>query len=129
MQVLHTMNPPIIHGDIKAVSAHFPALASSYAQVHSSGQRFHRCLWKPSDCGLWSISSESDPVVIRCYSLMCIAQVVEDITGIPFTQSRGVSDSYRWFAPEVCVGQGALSLNADIYAYAMTALEVGILPQ
>jgi hypothetical protein len=50
--------------------------------------------------------------------------VIEDITGIPFTQSRGVSDSYRWFAPEVCVGQGVLSLNSDIYAYAMTVLEV-----
>lgn len=53
-----------------------------------------------------------------------LSQVVEDITGIPFTQSRGVSDSYRWFAPEVCVGQGALSLYSDIYAYAMTILEI-----
>jgi hypothetical protein len=50
---------------------------------------------------------------------------VEDITGIPFTQSRGVSDSYRWFAPEVCVGQGALSISSDLYAFSMTILEVG----
>ncbi|KAJ8086242.1 hypothetical protein PM082_005065 [Marasmius tenuissimus] len=53
-----------------------------------------------------------------------LSQVVEDITGIPFTQSRGVSDSYRWFAPEVCVGQGALSKHSDIYAFAMTSLEL-----
>ncbi|KAK7060289.1 hypothetical protein VNI00_001054 [Paramarasmius palmivorus] len=53
-----------------------------------------------------------------------LSQVVEDITGVPFTQSRGVSDSYRWFAPEVCVGEGALSLSADIYAFSMTALEL-----
>lgn len=51
---------------------------------------------------------------------------MEDITGIPFTQSRGVSDSYRWFAPEVCVGQGVLSISSDVYAYAMTVLEVGL---
>lgn len=51
-------------------------------------------------------------------------QIVEDITGIPFTQSRGVSDSYRWFAPEVCKGQGVLSASSDIYALGMTILEV-----
>jgi hypothetical protein len=50
--------------------------------------------------------------------------MVEDITGVPFTQSRGVSDSYRWFAPEVCVGQGVLSTNSDVFAFAMTVLEV-----
>lgn len=53
-----------------------------------------------------------------------LSQIVEDITGIPFTQSRGVSDSYRWFAPEVCVGQGVLSISSDVYAFAMTALEL-----
>ncbi|KAF8993115.1 hypothetical protein BDZ89DRAFT_1085898, partial [Hymenopellis radicata] len=51
-----------------------------------------------------------------------LSQIVEDITGVPFTQSRGVADSYRWFAPEVCVGQGLLSCASDIYAYAMTML-------
>ncbi|KAF7331922.1 TKL/TKL-ccin protein kinase [Mycena kentingensis (nom. inval.)] len=53
-----------------------------------------------------------------------LSRIVEDITGIPFSQSRGVSDSYRWFAPEVCIGQGVLSLNSDVYAYAMTVLEL-----
>ncbi|KAF9076713.1 kinase-like domain-containing protein [Rhodocollybia butyracea] len=53
-----------------------------------------------------------------------LSQIVEDITGIPFTQSRGVSDSYRWFAPEVCKGQGVLSASSDIYALGMTILEV-----
>jgi hypothetical protein len=55
-------------------------------------------------------------------------QVVEDITGVPFTQSQGISDSYRWFAPELCVGPGILSTSSDIYSFAMTALEVGYLP-
>ncbi|KAF7355140.1 TKL/TKL-ccin protein kinase [Mycena sanguinolenta] len=53
-----------------------------------------------------------------------LSRIVEDITGIPFSQSRGVSDSYRWFAPEVCIGQGVLSLSSDVYAYGMTVLEI-----
>ncbi|KAE9396577.1 TKL/TKL-ccin protein kinase [Gymnopus androsaceus JB14] len=53
-----------------------------------------------------------------------LSQIVEDITGIPFTQSRGVSDSYRWFAPEVCKGQGVLSASSDIYALGMTIIEL-----
>lgn len=52
------------------------------------------------------------------------SQIVEDVTGVPFTQSRGVSESYRWFAPEQCVGDGTLSFKSDTYAYAMTVLEV-----
>ncbi|KAF7301447.1 TKL/TKL-ccin protein kinase [Mycena indigotica] len=53
-----------------------------------------------------------------------LSKIVEDVTGIPFSQSRGVSDSYRWFAPEVCIGQGVLSLGSDVYAYGMTVLEL-----
>ncbi|KAJ3745599.1 kinase-like domain-containing protein [Lentinula detonsa] len=53
-----------------------------------------------------------------------LSQIVEDITGIPFTQSRGVSDSYRWFAPEVCKGPGVLSARSDMYALGMTILEL-----
>ncbi|KAJ7681156.1 hypothetical protein B0H14DRAFT_3062462 [Mycena olivaceomarginata] len=48
LQVLHSMDRPVVHGDLKAVGA----------QIH----------------------------------------IVQDITGIPFSQSRGISDSYRWFA-------------------------------
>ncbi|KAJ7682057.1 kinase-like domain-containing protein [Mycena polygramma] len=53
-----------------------------------------------------------------------LSRIVEDITGIPFSQSRGVSECYRWFAPEVCVGEGVLSLRSDVYAYGMTVLEL-----
>ncbi|KAH8830184.1 kinase-like domain-containing protein [Flagelloscypha sp. PMI_526] len=53
-----------------------------------------------------------------------LSQIVEDVTGVPFTQSRGVSESYRWFAPEVCMGKGTLSFKSDIYSFAMTILEI-----
>lgn len=51
---------------------------------------------------------------------------MEDLTGMPFTQSRGVSDSYRWFAPELCCAPGILSTASDVFAYGMTLLEVCI---
>ncbi|KAJ3903461.1 kinase-like domain-containing protein [Lentinula edodes] len=66
------------------------------------------------------ISPEFEPLLAD----FGLSQIVEDITGIPFTQSRGVSDSYRWFAPEVCKGQGVLSARSDVYALGMTILEL-----
>jgi hypothetical protein len=51
-------------------------------------------------------------------------QILEDVAVTPSSQSLGSGVSHRWFAPEVFIGQGVLSLASDIYAYGMTALEV-----
>lgn len=42
------------------------------------------------------------------------SQVVEDISGAPLTQSRGVSDLCRWFAPELLMGQAVLTTSTDM---------------
>lgn len=53
-----------------------------------------------------------------------VSRVVEDITGVPYTQSYGVADVLRWCAPELLTGPGLVTTNADIYAFAMTVLEL-----
>lgn len=53
-----------------------------------------------------------------------LSKMMEDLTGMPFTQSRGVSESYRWFAPELCSAPGVLSPASDVFAYSMTVLEL-----
>ncbi|KAI5115920.1 hypothetical protein M0805_005351 [Coniferiporia weirii] len=53
-----------------------------------------------------------------------LSKIMEEMTGMPFTQSRGISESYRWFAPELCSATGILSPAADVFAYGMTVLEL-----
>ena len=36
-----------------------------------------------------------------------------------------LSDSYRWYAPEIFEAQAAVSFKSDIYSFGMTILEVG----
>ncbi|KAJ8595364.1 kinase-like protein [Rhizopogon salebrosus TDB-379] len=52
------------------------------------------------------------------------AKVLEDVTGVNFTMSAGVSNSQRWLAPELCRDNGMLTTQSDIFAYGMTILEI-----
>jgi hypothetical protein len=56
--------------------------------------------------------------------ICCNVKMIADITDVPFTQSQGVADAYRWLAPECWEGEGILSIKSDIHSYGMTVLEV-----
>ncbi|GJJ07439.1 hypothetical protein Clacol_001641 [Clathrus columnatus] len=51
-------------------------------------------------------------------------QIIEDFSGVPFTQSQGAIDSFRWFAPEMCRSPGIISTCSDVFAFAMTIIEI-----
>ncbi|TFK43141.1 kinase-like domain-containing protein [Crucibulum laeve] len=88
VQVLHTMDPVIVHGDLRGANILISDIGTPLL----------------SDFGL--------------------SQIIHDVAGIPFTQSNGVAESYRYFAPEICLGKGILSTRSDVYAFAMTVLEI-----
>jgi hypothetical protein len=43
---------------------------------------------------------------------------------MPFTQSQNITESYRWFAPELCYGKVVMSTASDVYSFSMTVIEV-----
>jgi len=83
--------------------------------------------WNPEAIVHGDIKGENILIGNRGQALITdfsLSKILENVTGTPFTQSKGISDSYRWFAPEVCSAPGVLSPESDIFAFAMTILEL-----
>lgn len=88
LRILHEMNPPVVHGDIKGANI--------------------------------VISDNFEPLIAD----FGMAKILQNVTGVPFTQSKGISESYRWFAPELATEPGELSTYSDVFSFAMTILEL-----
>lgn len=82
--VLHSMVPPIIHGELKATKI--------------------------------LIGDEGQPLLTDF--------ALAKLEGNLITQSVGVSDAYRWCAPEMCSDTSTVSTKSDIYSFGMTILEL-----
>ncbi|KAF7370027.1 TKL/TKL-ccin protein kinase [Mycena sanguinolenta] len=110
-----------------------------YVKTHDNLNIDYKQLVKDIASGVQVLHSFSPPVIhgdLRAFNIVIdaagrplisdfgLSRIVEDITGMPYTQTRGVDDSYRWYSPEVMIGQGIMSLSSDVYSYGMTVLEL-----
>ncbi|KAJ8077726.1 hypothetical protein PM082_002159 [Marasmius tenuissimus] len=66
------------------------------------------------------INAEGNPLLAD----FGLSKMVEDMSSVQFTQTNGAANLYRWFAPEIYIGNGAVSLASDVYSFAMTVLEL-----
>jgi serine/threonine protein kinase len=130
--MLHAWSPnPIVHGDIKCVRTFVSGLRLMLIEVVVLQENIligADCRPLITDFGLSKVHPHHLTSKTSQYTERSIGQILEDVTGTPFTQSKGISDSYRWFAPEICSHPGILSPQSDMFSFAMTILEVRIHP-
>ena len=102
LRYLHDQNPGLVHGDIKGVSQTYtPKTLSNAPQanilIDSNGDA------RLADFGLMSITESH---------------------AIANTTKKGEQGSLRWMAPELLGSEAKKTRASDVYALAMTILEV-----
>ena len=123
LALLHSWEPkPIIHGDIKCVSIVVVYLIIILIVSKENILIGSNMLPLITDFGLSKVCFKNFRG--RGGDTDVVEKILEDVTGTPFTQSKGISDSYRWFAPEICSAPGVLSPQSDMFSFAMTVIEV-----
>jgi hypothetical protein len=50
--------------------------------------------------------------------------MVEDMNGAIYTQSKGVSDTCRFTAAELLMGDNLMTPGSDVWSFGMTVLQV-----
>ena len=106
LDYLHSMQPRIIHGDLKAVSGHLPKHIScqTFVQVNVLVTDWHRaCL------AGFGLSTASDSQVLNISSL----------------STRHAGGTLRWTSPELLEGvQPINTSSSDMYSFACVSYEV-----
>jgi serine/threonine protein kinase len=108
LRVLHTMSPVILHGDLRGDSI----------QIATDGRPLL------ADFGLAKVRIHRKSSVPRLGISRFRGQMVEDMNGAMYTQSKGVSDTCRFTAPELLMGENPMTTGSDIWSFGMTALQV-----
>ena len=108
MQYLHNLNPPLIHGDIKAVCCISVCSTSMSYRVFQSN----------------ILIDDVEHARLADFGLITISETQNFSTTI----SHGDQGSTRWMAPELFKQGVRRSWSSDIYAFGMTILEVRTIP-
>jgi serine/threonine protein kinase len=105
---LHNLSPPLIHGDIKAVS-------HSVCDTSTSHRVFQANI----------LIDEEEHARLADFGLITISETQSFITTISHASDQG---STRWMAPELFKEGVRKSRMSDVYAFGMTILEVRAMP-
>jgi hypothetical protein len=109
VRVLHDMSPPVIHGDI----------TGQHVLIDTRGRPLLSEFWFTRvSTSMYTRTTPTPALTAR--------QVVNDLQkgGVDLTQSKGVSEAIRFTACEHLMGNMFMTRATDVWAVAMTALQV-----
>jgi len=109
LNYLHTLSPPIVHGDLKGVST--PGWDTIYFLLTSNLQNN-------------VLITDSCRAVLTDFGL---SQVIEELIGPTGNTTSPAQGAFRWMAPELVLDDSLtlqLTFSSDVWSFGCTAYEV-----